>query len=87
LPAGYREDAHRDATPAHLRNFLDCMRSRKDPAATVEIGHRTNTACHLSDIATRLKRKLRWDGVKEQFVDDDEANKMLTRNMRTPWHL
>jgi predicted dehydrogenase len=87
LPADYQKNVYRDATPAHLRNFLDCVRSRKDPVATVEIGHRTNTVCQLSDIATRLKRKLRWDPAKERFIGDDEANKMLTRDMRAPWHL
>jgi predicted dehydrogenase len=87
LPTGYREGNDRDGTPAHLRNFLDCVRSRKDPVASVEIGHRTNVVCQLSDIATRLKRKLRWDLAKEQFVGDDEANKMLSRDMRPPWHV
>ncbi len=86
LPAGYKEGVSRDGSPPHVRNFLDCVRSRKDPAATVEIGHRTNTVCQLSDIATRLKRKLHWNPAKEQFVGDDEANKMLTRDMRAPWH-
>ena len=87
LPASYKDNVYRDASPEHVRNFLDCVRSRKDPAATVEIGHRTNTACCLSDIATRLKRKLRWNPAKEQFVGDEEANRMLARDMRPPWHL
>jgi predicted dehydrogenase len=86
LPAAYRP-GHRDATPIHLRNFLDCVRSRQDPEVTVETGHHTNTICCLSDIATRLGRKLRWDPAKEQFLDDDEASKMLAREMRSPWHL
>lgn len=87
LPTGYAENVYRDATPEHVRNFLDCVRSRKDPVATVEIGQRTNTTCCLSDIATRLKRKLQWDPAKEQFVGDDEANRMLAREMRTSWQL
>ncbi len=86
LPAGY-QPGHRDATVAHLRNFLDCVRSRQDPAVTVEIGHRTNTVCCLSDVATRLQRKLRWDPDEEQFVGDDEANRMLSHTMRAPWSL
>ncbi len=86
LPAGYAR-GFRDGTPAHLRNFLDCVRSRKDPVATVEIGHRTNVICCMSDIATRLKRKLRWNPDKEQFIGDDEANKMLNRTMRAPWQI
>ena len=87
LPTGYREGTHRDASPAHLRNFLECVRDRKDPVATVEIGHRTNVVCQLSDVATRLKRKLRWDPANERFVGDDEANQMLSRDMRSPWHV
>ncbi len=87
LPAGYREGAQRDGTPAHVRNFLDCVRSRKEPSVPATIGHRTNTVCHLSDIATRLKRTLRWDPAKERFINDDEANKMLSRSMRPPWKI
>jgi predicted dehydrogenase len=87
LPPSYRENDYRDASPEHIRSFVDCVRSRRDPVATVEIGHRANTACCLSDIATRLKRKLRWDPAAERFVGDDEANKMLTRTVRPPWQL
>ncbi|MFV1967612.1 MAG: Gfo/Idh/MocA family protein [Pirellulaceae bacterium] len=87
LPPGYVHHAYRDASPAHLRNFLDGVRSRQDPVAPVEIGHRTNIVCHLSDIATRLRRKLLWDPENEQFVDDEQANKMLSRTMRSPWHI
>jgi len=87
LPAGYVPHAYRDASPAHVRDFLDCVRSRKDPAAPVEIGHRTNVICNLSDIATRLKRKLQWDPQIEQFVDDGDANQMLSRKMRAPWRI
>jgi hypothetical protein len=53
----------------------------------VEIGHRTATACHLGNIARWLKRKLTWDAVQETFVDDDQANALLSRAMRAPWHL
>jgi len=87
LPAGYVHNSGRDSSPAHLRNFLDCVRSRKDPIAPVEVGHRTNIICNLSDIATRLKRKLQWDPKSEQFVDDDVANRMLSRKMRSPWQI
>ena len=86
LPATYKP-GFRDSTPEHLRNFLDCIRSRQDPVATVEVGHRTNIVCQLSDIATRLKRKLRWNPAKEQFAGDDEANGMLLRTMRPPWRV
>ncbi len=86
LPADY-QPGHRDATAAHLENFFDCMHSRRDPAVSVEVGHRVNTACCLSDIATRLQRTLRWDSQQEHFLDDPEANQMLSHPMRPPWSL
>ena len=73
--------------PDHVRNFLAAIKSRKDPIASVEAGHRSATVCHLGNIAMLLKRKLRWDPAQEQFVGDDEANGMLTRPMRAPWQL
>jgi predicted dehydrogenase len=72
----------------HYRNFIDCVLSRKETAAPVEVAHRSITICHLGNIAMRLGReKLRWDPVKEQILDDDEAGKMLRRPYREPWKL
>lgn len=71
----------------HIRNFLDCIKSRKRPVADVEEGHLTATMCHLGNIATRLKRSLQWDTEKERFVNDAEANSMLSRSYRAPWKL
>jgi predicted dehydrogenase len=78
-----------DAGVAHVRNFLDCIRSRHDPIAHVEIGHRSSTVCHLGNIAVRLGKKkvLRWNPATERFTNDDEANAMLTRPMRAPWQI
>lgn len=81
------EESSRNHIPDHVRNFLDAVKSRQDPVAPVEIGHRSATVCHLGNIAMRLKRKLRWDPAREQFPDDAEANRVLTRPMRSPWHL
>ena len=72
--------------PDHSRNFIDCVKSRNDPSAAVEIGHRTASLCHLGNIAMRLRRKLRWDPDQEQFVGDAEANALLRRPLREPWH-
>ena len=66
-------------------NWLDCIISRKEPIAPVEVGHRSNTVCLLSHIAMKLNRKLYWDPVKEQFKNEPEANKMLSRPQRTPY--
>ncbi len=71
----------------HVRNFIDAVKKRTDPIEPVEIGHRTASMCHLGNIAIRLMRKLQWDPDKERFVNDDEANAMLSRPIRAPWHL
>ena len=70
----------------HMGNFFECIRTRKPTAATAETGHRSVSVCHLGNISMRLGRKLNWDPVKEQF-DDAEANKWLSREMRSPWSL
>jgi len=69
----------------HMKNFLECMRSRKDPAAPVEVGHRSNTVCVITHIAMKLGRKLEWDPEAERFVDDEEANRLLDYPHREPW--
>jgi len=82
-----QEESSRNHIPDHVRNFIDCVKSRQEPVEPVEAGHRTATVCHLGNIAMQLKRKLQWDPAREQFVDDDEANRMLARPMRGPWQL
>ena len=69
------------------RNFVDCVKSRKDPYFPVEIGHRVATVCHLANIAIKRGHKLRWDPMAERFEKDDAANAMLARPMRAPWKL
>jgi predicted dehydrogenase len=69
----------------HMKNFLECMRTRKDPVAPVEVGHRSNTICILAHIAMKLQRKLRWDPQAERFLEDDEANNWLDYPHREPW--
>lgn len=71
----------------HYRNFADCVKSRKDPICTAEIGHRSSTVCNLGNIAMRLGRTLDWDPAAERFVNDDEANTYLGRDMRGDWSL
>jgi predicted dehydrogenase len=71
----------------HHRNFIDCIKSRRPTAAPAEIGHRSTSICQLGNIAMRLGRKLNWDPTAERFTDSDEANQMLSRPMRSPWHL
>jgi predicted dehydrogenase len=71
----------------HKRNFLDCIRTRQKTICPIETAVRSDTICHLDDIAIHLGRKLRWDPQAEQFVNDDEANRLLTRPLRSPWRL
>ena len=71
----------------HHANFLACIRSRELPICDVEIGHRSATVCHLSNIVARLGRKIQWDAAKETIVGDDEAAAMLSRPYRQPWKL
>lgn len=71
----------------HVRNFLDCVKSRQRPNADVEEGHLSAVMCHLGNLSTRLGRSLTWDPVKERITNDDEANKLLTVSYRKPWTL
>jgi len=71
----------------HVQNFLRCVKSRELPVADIEIGHRTTTACHLGNIALRMKQKLYWDAKAERFIGNDDANRMLVRDYRAPWKL
>ncbi|MCP4782902.1 MAG: Gfo/Idh/MocA family oxidoreductase [Fuerstiella sp.] len=81
------DEIHLQVSNNHYRNFLDSVKSRKDPIEPVEAGHRTASICHLGNIAMQLKRKLQWDPEKEVFRNDDEANKMLRRPYRKPWQI
>jgi hypothetical protein len=71
----------------HKRNFLDAIRTGRQPISHIEAAVRGETMCQIGDIATRLKRKLRWDPEKEIFPDDAQANARLSRPMRAPWRL
>ena len=81
------EETHLANSSDHAGNFLDCVKSRRTPVSSIDSAVRTDTVCHLSDIAMRLSRRLRWDPKAERFIDDDQANRMLSRAMRSPWHL
>jgi predicted dehydrogenase len=80
-----RDELRLGTSSNHFRDFLDCIKSRATPAASVETGHRSASFCHLANIAMQLKRKLRWDPAAEKFIGDDAANHMLSRASREPW--
>ncbi len=64
----------------HYRDWISAIRTRGQVVADAETGHRTATVCTLGNIAYDLKRPLRWDSVKEKFISDDEANRLLNRS-------
>jgi len=80
-------EVHLYKSSDHKQDFLDCIKLRTDPITHVEIGHRSASICHLGNIAMLTGRKLRWDPDEEGFVNDSEANRMLSRSMRSPWRL
>lgn len=71
----------------HVKNFIACVKSRQVPTADVEIGHKSVLACHLGNIAVRLKRYVKWDARNEQIVADAEAQALVGRPYRSPWVL
>jgi predicted dehydrogenase len=74
-------------TGDHVRNWLDCIKSRGRPICHPESAHRATTICHAVNIGLRLGRSLKYDPQAERFVDDGQANSMLERAMRPPWTL
>jgi predicted dehydrogenase len=81
-PAG-NEDYHF----LHIKNFVDCLKSRKRPISDVEVGHNSMIACHLGNIAYRLGRQVKWDVENETMIGDAEAANFVTRGYRAPWKL
>ena len=71
----------------HQADFLDAVLKRRDPVAPVEGGFVASYLGMLAESAGRIQRELRWDPAVEKFVDDADANRLLTRSMRGPWNL
>ncbi len=81
------DGVHLHVSTDHHGNWLECIRSRQQPLAPVEVAHRACTACLLHHIAMKLPRRLQWDPARERFRNDDEANALLSRPQRTPYVL
>jgi len=79
------DEVHLPVSNHHQQNFLDCVKTRARTVAPIEVTVRSDTLCQLSDIAMRLGRKLKWNPEKEEFINDAQANRVLTRPMRSPW--
>jgi len=74
-------------SPGHARNFLDCVKTRQTTMTPCEIAHRSATPGHLGNIAMTLGRKIRFNPDTQQIIGDDTATRLLSRPMRSPWHL
>ncbi len=72
---------------AHIRNWVDCMRTREKPRADTEVGHRASVICILVNICRELGRSLKFDPVKEEFLNDDDANALRSRPRRKGYEL
>jgi hypothetical protein len=70
-----------------IRNFLDCIKSRKEPWCPIEEGHRSTCFAHLANIALEMQMRLVWDPKKEQFANSEKANSFLHYEYRKPWEL
>lgn len=69
----------------HARDFFDCIKSRRPTTANPEVMHRSMTTVHCANICMWLQRNLKYDPVKEEFINDPEANRLRSRAMRAPW--
>jgi predicted dehydrogenase len=78
-------EIHLPVSTEHHLNWLESIKSRKDPIAPVEVAHRACSACLLHHIAMKARRKLFWDPVRERFDNDDPANALLSRPQRPPY--
>jgi len=78
---------NRSQTERHMRNFLDCIKSRERPNADVEIGHCSTSFSHLGNISLKTKARLEWDAQSERITNNDDANKLLHYEYRPPWKL
>ena len=71
----------------HVRDFLDCVRSRRPTVASPDVMYRSMSICLAADICEQLRRNMKFDLIKSEFVGDAEANRMRSRAMREPWQI
>ena len=81
------DEVHLYRSPGHYRNFLDCVKSRKETLTPCEIAHRSATPGHLGQIAMILGRRIHFNPDTEEIIGDSTASEMLGKVMRSPWHL
>ena len=76
-----------DLTTQHIRNFLDCVKTRKPTNCDMETGHRSTTFAHLANIALAAKTRIEWDPKNEKITNNKKANDLLHYEYRKPWKL
>ena len=76
-----------DLTVAHMRNFLDCIKTRNRPCCDVEDGHLSTTFAHLANISLDTRLRLDWDAAAERITNHEQANQLLQYEYRPPWTL
>jgi len=81
------DEKHLYESKNHYTDWLDAVRKRSKPVCDIETGCRSVTVCHLGNIAYKLGRPLRWNPEREVLVADPDASRLLSRPMRSPWHL
>jgi len=81
------DDRTADGRPAHIRNFLDCVRSRQAPVTNLEVGHFVSTVAHLGNVALRTGSKIVWDARQEHVIGEPKADSLVARAYRRPWSL
>jgi predicted dehydrogenase len=79
------QPADSESHEKHVRNFIECVKSRKSPICEIEQGHNVALVAHMGNIAYRTGNKLSWDESKGKFSDDGKANGYLKPEYRAPW--
>ena len=71
----------------HVRDFLNCVKTRSQPLANADVACYAHIACHAANIAVFLDRKLQYDPVKNEFIGDEQANRLRSEALRSPWRI
>jgi hypothetical protein len=91
VPAGgvevYRMDKHKNYNMNHKEDWFGAIKTGRKPCMDIEAGHGAATMCILGNLSYLLGRKLRWDGKKQRVIGDEQANRLLSRPQRHPYHL
>jgi predicted dehydrogenase len=71
----------------HAGNFLDCVRSRRQPVENLDVGHHVSAVAHLGNVALRSRSRIEWDASQERVTNNEQADRLVTNAYRAPWKL